>query len=186
MPDGQHGQGGATGGRASLLRGINVGGHHQVPMARLRALYERLGFEDVQTYIQSGNVAYRTPIDAPDGSADLEAAIETEFGWPIRVLERTHADLVRLIEDDPFPTADPAHRHIMFLFSPLTEDAAREYALVLAGADEARLVGAEMHLHCPDGLGRTPLFKVLTERRLGVQVTTRNMRTVSRMLDLTG
>ncbi len=139
-----------TGGRASLLRGINVGGHHQIPMARLRRLYERLGFEDVQSYIQSGNVTYRSPIDGPDRSAEVEAAITAEFGWAIRVLERTHADLARLMADDPFPTADPAHRHVMFLFGPLSDDVVREYATVVAGDDEARLVGTEMHLLCPD------------------------------------
>jgi uncharacterized protein (DUF1697 family) len=179
--DGQAGRG-----RASLLRGINVGGHHQIPMARLRTLYETLGLEAVQTYIQSGNVVYRTPIDAPDRSTEIEAAINAEFGWAIRVLERTHGDLARLIADDPFPMADPARRSVMFLFGSVTDEVRREYGSVMAGDDQARLIGAEMHLLYPNGLGRTPLLKILTDRRLGVPTTTRNMRTVLRLVDLTG
>ena len=172
-------------GRVGLLRGINVGGNHQIPMARLRELFVLLGFEDVATYIQSGNVTFRAAPGTPDRSAMVEAAIADTFGWPIRVVERTHDDLEAIVAADPFPTADPTKRLVMFLFDTPSDAIAADFGHVVAGDDEAVLVGQEIHLHCPNGFGRTPLTKVLTERRLGVVATTRNWRTVRTLQEMT-
>lgn len=172
-------------GRASLLRGINVGGNHKIPMPRLRDLYVSLGFDDVASYIQSGNVVFRTTGNASDRSGDVQAAIAAEFGWPIRVLERSHAELRRLLTADPFPGADAATRHVMFLFDQPSADVLETLGHVAVGEDEARIIGREIHLCVPGGFGRTGLLKVLTERRLGVSATTRNWRTVNALGDLT-
>jgi len=172
-------------GRVALVRGINVGGNHQIPMARLRELYATLGFEEVATYIQSGNVVFRTPPGAPDRSSIVEAAIAEAFGWPIRVVERTHDDLAAIVAADPFPTAGPTKRLVMFLFDEPSSAVATEFGRVIVGDDEAILLGREIQLHCPDGFGRTPLTKILTERRLGVVATTRNWRTVTTLLEMT-
>jgi uncharacterized protein (DUF1697 family) len=92
----------------SLLRGINVGGHNLLSMARLRALYEALGCEDVATYLQSGNVVFRRARNPAGVGRGVERAIKRELGLDIRVLDRSHPDLTEIIEADPFPGADPS------------------------------------------------------------------------------
>jgi uncharacterized protein (DUF1697 family) len=168
----------------SLLRGINVGGNNIVSMARLRALYEALGCEDVATYLQSGNVVFRRDRDPAGVGRGVERAIKRELGRDIRVLDRSHADLAAIIGVDPFPAADPSRRMVMFLSAPPGDATAREVAHVKIGPDEARLLGRELHLYCPDGIGNSKLPGLLSERRLGVTATTRNWRTVTRLHDL--
>jgi uncharacterized protein (DUF1697 family) len=170
----------------SLLRGINVGGHNLVSMARLRALYEALGCEDVTTYLQSGNVVFRRDRDPAGVGRGVERALKRELGLDIRVLDRTHADLAEIVAIDPFPTADPSRRLVMFLSASPGREIAREIGHVTLGADEARLIGRELHLHCPDGVGNSKLPGLLSERRLGVTATARNWRTVTRLLELSG
>jgi uncharacterized protein (DUF1697 family) len=170
----------------SLLRGINVGGHNMVSMARLRALYEALGCEDVATYLQSGNVVFRRDRDPAGVGRGVERAIKRELGLDVRVLDRTHADLAEIVEVDPFPKADPSRRLVMFLSAPPGKEIAREIGHVTLGPDEARLIGRELHLHCPDGVGNSKLPGLLNERRLGVTATARNWRTVTRLLELSG
>jgi uncharacterized protein (DUF1697 family) len=168
----------------SLLRGINVGGHNLVSMTRLRALYEALGCEDVATYLQSGNVVFRRARDPAGVGRGVELALKRELGLDVRVLDRTHADLAAIIEADPFPGADPSRRLVMFLSSRPGDAIAREVEHVKLGPDEALLIGRELHLHCPDGIGNSRLPGLLTERRLGVTATARNWRTVTRLDEL--
>ena len=170
----------------SLLRGINVGGHNLVSMARLRALYEALGCEDVTTYLQSGNVVFRRDRDPAAVRRGVERALKRELGLDVRVLDRTHADLAGIVESDPFPGTDPSRRLVMFLSARPGSEIAREIAHVKLGPDEARLIGGEIHLHCPDGVGDSKLPGLLSERRLGVTATTRNWRTVGRLRELSG
>ncbi len=167
----------------SLLRGINVGGHNLIAMARLRAIYEALGCRDVETYLQSGNVVFRHR-DGPALGPRVEQAIRAELGLDIRILWRSHADLVRIVAADPFPEADPSRRLVVFLSEPPAPEVAHELHHVRSGPDEAILFGAEFHLHCPAGVGTSKLPAMLSERRLGVVPTGRNWRTVTRLRDL--
>jgi uncharacterized protein (DUF1697 family) len=168
----------------SLLRGINVGGHNLIPMARLRAIYEGVGCEHVETYLQSGNVVYRRKRGPGGVAAEVEAAIRAEFGHEVRVLGRTHAALERIVAADPFPDAEPVRRLVLFLESAPAPAIAHDLGRVTSGRDEAILIGEEFHLHCPDGIGNTKLLGLLSERRLGVVATGRNWRTVTRLLEL--
>jgi uncharacterized protein (DUF1697 family) len=170
----------------SLLRGINVGGHNLIPMARLRSIYDSIGCEDVTTYLQSGNVVYRRARAPERVAAEVEAAIGEAFGYKIRVLDRTHASLDKIVASDPFPKADPARRLVLFLEAAPAPATAKEFGVVSSGRDEAILIGKEFHLHCPDGLGTTKLVGILSDKRLGVAATGRNWRTVTRLLELSG
>lgn len=170
----------------SLLRGINVGGNNLISMARLRALYEALGCEDVTTYLQSGNVVFRRERDPAGIGRGVERAIKRELGLDVRVLDRSHADMAAIVDADPFPGADQSRRFVMFLAAAPGTEISREIEHVRLGPDEARLLGREIHLHCPDGIGNSKLPGLLSDRRLGVTATTRNWRTVSRLLELSG
>src|SRR5258708_1641774 len=103
----------------SMLRGVNVGGHRKVGMEALRTLYESLGFEDPQTYIQSGNVVFRTKArDLVAVAARIEDAIGESYGFRPDVILRTAAELRDAITRNPFaarPGIDPAKLLVMFL-----------------------------------------------------------------------
>lgn len=153
-------------------------------MARLRSIYEDLGCRDVTTYLQSGNVVFRHDDDPAGVAAGVEASIKRELGLEIHVLGRTQAQLKRVVATDPFPNADPSRRFVMFLSAAPSAEVAREHARVTSGADEALLVGREVYLHCPDGVGNSKLPGLVSERRLGVTATNRNWRTVTQLLEL--
>ena len=164
----------------ALLRAVNVGGR-KLPMADLRALVESLGFSDVRTYIQSGNVVFTSP-RAPKAEL-LEAAIEERFGLAVDVILRSSAQLERALAQDPFPDADRARVHVGFM-------ASKPGAAVVAGIDtdsfapEAfAVVGTELYLHLPNGMGRTKLPDYVL-RRLKVPTTLRNWRTVTQLAEL--
>jgi uncharacterized protein (DUF1697 family) len=168
----------------SLLRGINVGGHNLISMARLRALYEALGCEDVETYLQSGNVVFGRNRDPASVGRGVERAIKRELGLDIRVLDRSHAALLAIVAADPFHGVDPSRQFVMFLSGRPGREIARELDHVRLGPDEAVLIREELHLHCPDGIGNSKLPGLLSEKRLGVAATTRNWRTVTRLLEM--
>jgi uncharacterized protein (DUF1697 family) len=172
--------------QASLLRGINVGGHNRVAMTDLRALYEGLGCTDVETYVQSGNVIFCSPRGPDHIGPAVEAAIRSPLGLEIRVLGRTHEDLERVVATDAFAGADPAWRHVVFLSQALSLDAADTLRVAASGREKVVVAGHEIHLLLPDGIGRTKLSQGLIERRLQVIATARNWRTVNRLRDLTG
>lgn len=165
----------------ALLRGINVGGNKKLPMASLRELLAACGALDARTYIQSGNAVFRMDADAVAALPDaLSVAIRERHGFPVPVVLRQAADLARLQEGFAFPDADPDHRHVAFLGGSV------DPALVDAlprGRDSFALVGDDLHLWCPEGLGRTDLPLTRFER-LGATVTVRNWRTVGKVLEL--
>ena len=101
----------------ALLRGINVGGRAKVSMADLRSLFIELGYQDVRTYIQSGNVVFRGPARATGLSRVIEERLDERFGLPIKVVLRTNAQLVAALEHNPLSGGgrDAAKLHLTFL-----------------------------------------------------------------------
>jgi uncharacterized protein (DUF1697 family) len=169
---------------AALLRGVNVGGSGRMAMADLRACVEGAGFADVATHIQTGNVLLRTPMRSDERVATaLEEAVEAGLGFRTAVMVRTATQLTAALDADPFPGVDPAALHVAFLRA--APDAAAATGLVPpAGPDELRVAGREVHLHYPDGMGRSKLTGAWMEKRLGVPLTVRNRRVVAAIRDL--
>lgn len=171
----------------SLLRGINVGGHKKILMADLRTLYESLGFASVRSYIQSGNVVFRTEEDgAPALARTIEDAISDAFGFDVPVILRTAHEMGAVVRDNPFlpEGAEPSKLHVTFLSGDASPKAVADYATYRVGPDEVRLVGREAYLHCPEGLARTKLTPTFMDRAFGSACTTRNWRTVNTVLDM--
>jgi uncharacterized protein (DUF1697 family) len=165
----------------ALLRGVNVGGKNPLAMVELRALVESLGFADVRTFIQSGNVVFSS--DEPVVALDLERPIEARFGLAVAVVLRTAAELERVVQADPFPEAERARVHVGFM-------AGRPRAAAAAALDHARFLpeefvvsGRELYLHLPSGMARTTLPAYLG-RALDVPTTLRNWNTVTKLLEL--
>ena len=173
---------------AALLRGINVGGRTLVPMADLRALLVSIGLEDVTTYIQSGNVVFRT---AETGTKSLTAAIERavaeRFGVDVSVLLRTPAQLSGLPGRNPFlPGGRQGALHVVFLDRKPKADAVAGLDPDRSPGDRWSVDGREIFLQLPSGSGRSKLTLDWFERRLGVRGTVRNWRTVLELISRTG
>jgi uncharacterized protein (DUF1697 family) len=171
----------------ALLRGINVGGKNKIPMTALKSSFAALGYEDVVTYIQSGNVVFRSSSGAKRtiGSA-IERRLAEEFATDVKVVLRTPAELEEAAESNPFlkGKADLSKLHVVFLSSRPPAKAVAELDPKRSPPDEFRVHGREIYLHLPNGFGRSKLTIDYFERRLGVAATARNWKTVMKLLAL--
>jgi uncharacterized protein (DUF1697 family) len=166
----------------ALLRGINVGGRGKLPMADLRAIAEDLGYQDVATYIQSGNLVLSTSTSASTVARDLAAAIAAGTSVAPAVLVRTRSQLAKVVRESPFLARgeDEAHLHVVFTDGPAAPAAAR-LDLAAYAPEEAIARGKELHLLLPNGIGRSKLAADLA-RQKGPVGTTRSWRTVTTLL----
>jgi len=163
----------------ALLRAINVGGTGKLPMADLRVLCEKAGFTNVRTYIASGNVVLASKRSATAAKTTLEAALHKKLGKPCQVLIRTAHELEATIAANPFPEAEPAKILIIFLDAP--PPAGVLDGVKIPGGERLKLVGRELFIHYPEGMGqsrlRTPLADIGTGRNLN---TTRALLSMAR------
>jgi uncharacterized protein (DUF1697 family) len=173
----------------AMLRGINVSGHNRIKMKDLEAMFVALGHSDVITYIQSGNVRFRSPADrSAEVATGIEHGIERDFGIAIGVLIRSKDELGKVVADNPFASqgASPDKLHVTFLADPPDQDLLRSLDGKKAEPDEFHVIGREIYLHCPQGYGRTKLNNSFWERRLRAEATTRNWNTVTKLWQLAG
>jgi uncharacterized protein (DUF1697 family) len=166
----------------ALLRGINVGGRGTLPMADLRAIAEGLGHTDVRTYIQSGNVVFRTRSRSTTSVASAMAeAIAAGSDVMTPVVVRTADELVAARDADPFVARgeDTTGVHLTFFGGGAPDPG----DLSSYAPDTAVAVGGEMHLFLPNGLGRSKLAADL-DRKLAPGGTTRNWRTLTALIEM--
>ena len=172
----------------ALLRALNVGGSNRVTMAALREAVTALGFGQVRTLLQTGNIVFDA--QAADGlEAMLEAGLERSIGLKVAVCVRTAPEWWAALDDNPFPEAardDPSHLLVMALKA--VPEAGAEAALRsrIPGRERAALVGRQAYLVYPDGIGRSRLTPAVIERALGTRGTARNWNTclsLAAMLD---
>lgn len=167
----------------ALLGGINVGGR-TLKSAVLREIAEGCGFDDVSTFIQSGNVLLRSSRGVKQVGAQLHDAILEGSGIDTRVAMRTAAQLRKVVATNPFldRSDDPTKVSVTFLFDGVTPTMSvldpSEYA-----PDEVRVVGREAYLHTPNGMGTTRLVPAVM-KKLGLVGTTRNWRSTTKLADL--
>jgi uncharacterized protein (DUF1697 family) len=170
----------------ALLRSVNVGGR-RVNMKQLAALFTGLGYEDVVTYIQSGNVVFSTGSrSANTVERAIEARIRRELDVEVSTLIRTKAELDRILRTNPFvgTKADPSRLHVTFLAARPAAALVRMADEFDAGSDEFRVVGREVYVHCPNGYGTTKINNTFFEKKLQTVATTRNWSTVNRLAEL--
>ena len=171
----------------SMLRGVNVGGHNKIKMDALRDLYESLGLRDAQTYVQSGNVVFRTEAKDLAGLAKrIEDAIERKFGFRPSVIARTTADLRDAIARNPFAKRrgiDASKLLVTFLAAAPSPDARDEIVKIKAGPEEVRIDGRELFVYFPDGMGRSKVWPAI-EKALKKSGTGRNWNTVTKLLEI--
>lgn len=168
-----------------LLRGVNVGGHHSVPMPRLRELLAAGGLADVRTHLASGNVVAGagTVADERDAvGAAVRDVVRRGLGVDVPVVVRTGAELAALVAADPFPDADPSRTAVAFASSPLDDAAVAALRGRAASSERVEVAGGEVWLSMPDGMARTKLLTAPPPT--GVVVTVRNVRTVRRLAEM--
>ena len=172
----------------ALLRAINIGARNKIPMGGLKALFADLGHEDVTTYVQSGNVVFRTRAGTESRvAAEIENAITREFGHDVAVLLRSPAELAKIAEGNPFLAGEIDHKklHVMFLDQRPAAKAVAGLDLDRSPPDAFSVSGRDIYLHFPTrGSGRSKLTIGYFESRLGVRGTARNWRTVTTLLEL--
>jgi uncharacterized protein (DUF1697 family) len=172
----------------SMLRGVNVGGHNMIKMEALRALYSSLGLRDAQTYVQSGNVVFRTrERDLGQLARRIENAIKRRFGFRPEVILRTPSDLRAMIQRNLFasrPDLDPRKLLVTFLASDPGPEARDRMLKINAGPEELRIDGWELTIYYPNGIGRAKLSPALIEKTLGTPGTGRNWNSVRKLLEI--
>ena len=170
----------------ALLRGINVGGKHRLPMKDLVRVLEGEGCTGVRTYIQSGNAIFEHAGKAKELQGRLAQAIEAEFGFAVPVVIRGAAQWRKLAGAHPFLAegVDPAQIAVGFLSAKPTAQAARSLDPERSPGDRLQLSGSELYLHFPNGIARTKLTSAYLDRCLGVTCTVRNWKTVSKLQQL--
>jgi uncharacterized protein (DUF1697 family) len=167
----------------ALLRGINVGTAKRVAMPALRELATGLGYTDVTTHINSGNLVLTTDRPAATVRQELEQGIEQTFGLHADVVVRTAEELAAALAANPFPDGDPSQVTVAFLAGPAAADA-ESRVRALASEDEPVLfAGGEVYVHYGHGQADSRLAAKFATV-LGVTATVRNLRTVTKLVDL--
>lgn len=174
----------------SLLRGINVAGKAQIKMTALRAMYEALGFDNVTTYIQSGNVIFgSTETNTSILGKQISAKIEADFGHRVPVTVLTPGELAHIAKQNPFP-ADPsvnlASVYVTFLAQ---KPAPFDPSVILDKKKEQEQIvftDQAVYFYSPTGYGTTKLDNNFLEKKLKVTATTRNWKTTLELIRLAG
>ena len=171
-----------------LLRGINIGPNKRIAMPELRTLLTDAGFEDVQTYVQSGNVVLSSSLSANRLGARCEKLIAERFGFDVDVIVRTADDLAEVVRLNPLADVAENPKRYQVSFCDGEPDGAAVERAAAAAAPGERLVavGRELYAWHPDGVGRSKMSTKLAGSGLGVRATARNWTTVTTLLEMAG
>lgn len=161
----------------ALLRAVNVGGTGRLLMSELKALCESIGFEDVRTYIQTGNVVFRSELSDKDAGRELNDALAHILGKAPGVMVRNRRELEEIVAHNPFPDAKPNYLMVNFLPEAPPRDALA--SLVAPDGERAKIEGREVYIHYPKGSGRSRL-----SLRCIRNATSRNLTTVSKLAEI--
>jgi uncharacterized protein (DUF1697 family) len=169
-----------------LLRGINIGSRNRISMPELREALEDAGYDDVRTYLQSGNVVLTSPGSAKKVARDCERLIADRFGLDIAVVTRTRSELAKVVERNPLGRVakDPKRSQVSFLEKKPAAKVIRELEDVATDKEQVVGIGRELYAWHPDGVARSKLWARLAGKNLGVTATARNWTTVTKLLEL--
>lgn len=173
----------------AILRGINVGAQKKVLMAELKEVLKKLKLKDVATYIQSGNIVFKSDekLSNEEFASKIEKVIHKHFKFEVPVLVRNATELKKLIAANPFPKnkkIDLAKVHVTFLSAVPAKPLLEEIKKISFPPDEFSINGKEVYLHTPGGYGETKLSNTFFEKKLKVTATTRNWKTVNTLMEM--
>lgn len=172
----------------SILRGINVSGQKLIKMDALRKSYESLGFGNVTTYLQSGNIIFTGKDAEPDELAQtISGQIEKDFGFQVPVIVLSIDKLQQIINGNPFAKESDKNKtflHVTFLSSPPDKYDLNTIEEKKQIGEEISVTGNAIYLYCPNGYGRSKLNNNFLEAKLKVIATTRNWKTTHELLKI--
>lgn len=172
----------------AMLRGVNVGGHNMIKMEELRALCKTLKLRDACTYVQSGNLIFRTDErDLELLAKRLQNAIERKFAFCPDVVLRTAAEMREVIARNPFAKrreVEPNRLLVTFLASEPAADARDKAAQLKTAPEELRMDRREVYIYFPNGMARPKVSWPTIERILKTSGTGRNWNSVTKMLEM--
>lgn len=172
----------------TILRGINVSGHKKIIMNDLKVLLSTLGFENIRTYIQSGNVIFQAAkANTEKLAAAIEKDIKTKYEFEVPVLVLTQTDLKTVIDDNPFLKEKgtvPDKLHITFLADTPEQENIEKLSAANYEPDKFKIKNKAVYIYCPNGYGNTKLTNTFFENKLKVTATTRNWKTVNTLAEL--
>jgi uncharacterized protein (DUF1697 family) len=169
-----------------LLRGINLGSRNRVAMPKLRSALEDAGFEDVRTYLQSGNVVLSSKGSVAKVARDCERVIADAFGLEIPVVVRTRNQLAQVVKGNPLKSVakNPKRYQVSFLEKEPTAALVGKLEEVAAPTERIVAEGREIYAWHPEGVARSKLWAALAGKGLGITATARNWTTVTKLLEL--
>ncbi|MBC7412228.1 MAG: DUF1697 domain-containing protein [Bacteroidia bacterium] len=170
----------------SLLRGINVSGQKSIKMQDLKALYQNLNFANVTTYIQSGNVVFKSAKTNTNELAQLIATkIKQQYNFDVPVQVLTLNELAEIVNNNPYVATAPLEQlHVTILSAPPTTEKLAVLALLPHGNDTYVISNTTVYLRCTNGYGTTKLTNNYIESKLKTSATTRNWKTINVLLGM--
>jgi uncharacterized protein (DUF1697 family) len=167
-----------------LLRGINLAGRNRIAMPALREALSSAGFDDVRTYVQSGNVVVSSDASPEQVARKCKREIKSRFGLDIPVVVRTRDQLAEIVERNPLAevAANPKRYQVNFLDAEPDADLARKLEKVAVEPERYVVAGREVYTWHPESIARSKLWALLAGRKLGVTATARNWTTVTKLL----
>jgi uncharacterized protein (DUF1697 family) len=171
----------------ALLRGINVGGNTMIKMGDLRTMFEGLGFENVVSYINSGNLAFDVrKLSEERLAAKIEEAVEGHLGKPVQVMVREQKEFERILANNPFDGEYGSHKemHVLFLKEELSKENQKRLSETAPAGEHFAVSGREIYCHLPMGVADSYLGRGQFEKKLKIAVTARNWRTVQKLAEL--
>lgn len=173
----------------ALLRGINVGGKRKIPMTGLRTVFEKLGYTDVESYIQSGNIVYKSPANKKpvDSAQRIQEHIREQYGHEVPVMILPAADILTAVDQNPFPQSNPEDikkLHLTFLSGTPELEKVEALTKMDFKQDQFVLFGKMVFIRCEGKYHESKLTNNFFERKLEVQATTRNWRTVLKLAEM--
>lgn len=169
----------------SILRGINVSGQKKIIMTDLKLLYEELGFSDVVTYIQSGNVVFKSSLKTTTTkmAKQIEDKIKENYGFDVPVIIRTQHELQNIIDRNPFKNDEIESLYVTFLSNQPNTNYLEKLENVNYIPDKFEIIDKEIYLSV-NSYGNTKLSNNFFESKLKLTATTRNLKTIMKLIEL--
>jgi uncharacterized protein (DUF1697 family) len=171
----------------ALLRGINVSGRNKIPMPELRLLCGDLGWEKIQSYIQSGNLVFKSASTPAKLETELERSIGRRFGLSIPIIVRAAAVWPNYVRDNPYSDASQSEPNLVMLAlskAAPKQDAVKKLRERAVSGERIVQVGDALWVHFAGGVAKSKLSPALVDRLVGSPVTMRNWRTVSKLHEM--
>jgi uncharacterized protein (DUF1697 family) len=172
----------------ALLRGINVSGHNMIKMDALKKMLENMGFQNVETYVQSGNVF----VDSEEENAasvgfKIKQEISKEFGYDVPVVMVSKGDLELCFKNNPYlkeKDCDTKKLYVTFISKELSSLAINDLKISNFKPDEAAIDNSRIYIKYAVGAGKTKLDQKYIEKKLNAVATMRNWNTVIKLLEM--